>query len=494
MKLKDKIITIFMCIIVVSFLIFFTNTKKYDEPKEVYQVYLNGQKMGLIANANELYDLIDNEQKDIKNKYKVNKVYPPLGFEIMEYTTYNDNITDVTKIYDKIKDKEDFTIEGYQITITDEEDSKKNIVINVLDEKIFKNALKNVVTAFISEEEFNNYINNSQEEIVETGQIIEHMYFKEKINIKKTYISANDKIYTDETDLTSFLLFGDNTEKKSYEVKQGDTIASISEANELNPQEFLVANPKFRDENSLLAIGQKVNIALINPQLTLIEELHVVQDVESVLEKETKYDNSKPSDYSQVTQAGVTGITRFTQKVRVVNGEQNQGVEVVSKETIREPVTEITTKGKRYSSGGGSGYISGSFVDVGGAWGWPTNSPYLITSEFAYRWGKMHYGLDISGTGHGSPIYAARDGVVVTSSTHYSLGKYVIIQHDNNYYTMYAHLSAQKVNVGQTVSRGQVIGLMGSTGFSTGTHLHFSASIGMPYEGGVFFNPWQLYR
>ena len=106
----------------------------------------------------------------------------------------------------------------------------------------------------------------------------------------------------------------------------------------------------------------------------------------------------------------------------------------------------------------------------------------------------MHAALDISGTGHGSPIYAAKDGVVVTSASHYSLGKYVVIMHANNYYTLYAHLAAHRVSEGQTVSRGQIIGTMGSTGNSTGTHLHFSVSAGMPYEGGSFFNPWTLYR
>ena len=489
MKTKDKIITAIFCVLILIFLILFGSDKyKTEEPKNVYQVYLNGKKMGLIADSNELFSLINKEQKGIKEKYNVDNVYPPVGFEVVKYTTYDDNITEASKIYDKIKDQDDFTIEGYQITISSASDEKKDIVINVLDEKIFKDALKKVVIAFVDEEDFNNYINNTQSEIVETGQIIEHMYFEEKINIRKTYISANSKIYTDENELSQFLLFGEDTKQKIYEVKEGDTIASISEKNELNPQEFLVANPKFKDENSLLAIGEKVSIALINPQLTLVEELHVVEDVESVLKKETKYDNSKPSDYSQVTQQGVTGITRFTQKVRVVNGEQNQGVEVVNKETIREAVTEITTKGKKRN------YVTGTFVDTGGDWAWPTNSPYIITSNYGYRWGEMHGALDISGTGHGSPIYAAKDGIVVTSTTHYSLGKYVVIQHANNYYTLYAHLSAHRVAEGQSVSRGQVIGLMGTTGNSTGTHLHFSVSVGMPYEGGSFFNPWTLYR
>lgn len=489
MKTKDKLITAIMCLSIFIILIISGNTKNDKAPNNAYQVYLNGQKMGMIASKDELYDLINEEQKGIKEKYNVDKVYPPLGFEIVKYVTYDNDIVDANKIYDKIKDQDDFTIEGYKVTITSEEEGKEDIVINVLDENIFKNALKNVVTAFVSEDEFNKYISNTQSEIVDTGQLIEHMYFAEKININKTYISANDKIYTDESELSQYLLFGDDAKQSDYVVKEGDTIASISEANKLNPQEFLVANPKFRDENSMLAIGEKVNIALINPKLTLIEELHVVQDVEAVMTKETKYDDSKPSSYSVVTQAGVTGITRFTQKVRVVNGEQNQGVEIVSKETIREPVTEITTKGKKVSS-----YVTGTFVDTGGDWAWPTNSPYIITSEFAFRWGSMHQGLDISGTGYGSPIYAAKAGTVVTVATHYSLGKYIVVQHENNIYTMYAHLSSQKVVKGQTVSRGQVIGLMGSSGFSTGTHLHFSAIVGMPYEGGTFFNPWKLYR
>ena len=89
MKTKDKIITAIMCLLIFIILLVSGNVKKMGTPNSVYQVYLNGQKMGMIADKDELYDLINEEQKDIKDKYDVDKVYPPLGFEIVKYI-FND--------------------------------------------------------------------------------------------------------------------------------------------------------------------------------------------------------------------------------------------------------------------------------------------------------------------------------------------------------------------------------------------------------------------
>ena len=69
------------------------------------------------------------------------------------------------------------------------------------------------------------------------------------------------------------------------------------------------------------------------------------------------------------------------------------------------------------------------------------------------------------------------------------MGTYVYVQHGNNYFTQYMHLAKYNVSVGQTVSRGQQVGSMGNSGFSTGTHLHLGVSIGYPYQGGKFVNP-----
>lgn len=89
--------------------------------------------------------------------------------------------------------------------------------------------------------------------------------------------------------------------------------------------------------------------------------------------------------------------------------------------------------------------------------------------------GGYHNGLDLDGN-TGDAIYAVRDGVVsgVGNLGKYSYGKWITIKHDNGLTTLYGHLSAQSVKVGQKVTSGQIIGYMGSTGYSTGSHLHFT--------------------
>ncbi len=506
MKKNEKIkIVILTSIIAVLTFIGGLSNREYNFASRIYKVYLNGEELGTIASSDELYNLIDEEQQDIKNVYEVDKVYPPNGFNIEEYDTYNDQVGSAEAIYNKIKDAEDFTIEGVSVKIKFVDEEKPDLIIYVKNEEIFKEALTDVVTAFVNEEDYNDYINNTQEQIKDVGSLIERLYFEETITTKPAFISVKEKIYTDVNELTQYLLFGSDIEQDRYTVKSGDTISSIAEDNKLNPSEFLIANPQYKNEDSILAIGDKVNINLINPLLTLVEDLHTVTDEEQVYEKKVKYDNSKPSSYSEVTTPGVTGIVRITRKVQMVNGEQNQGAEPISQEVIRETIDEVTTKGRKQQN---LPPPTGTYVDNGLEWGWPTNRPYVITSDYGYRWGSHHNALDISGTGFGSPIYASQEGVVVEVNRscpnvgYYknqcgrTYGNYVIIEHKDGYHTLYAHMTQSiTVSVGQTVSRAQVIGYMGSSGSSTGTHLHFGVSRGKPFSAGYsWLNPWSLFR
>lgn len=145
---------------------------------------------------------------------------------------------------------------------------------------------------------------------------------------------------------------------------------------------------------------------------------------------------------------------------------------------------------------GASGQIiqgNSSFVGIG-MFDWPFENDQYISSRFGTRVDpisgeiKTHGGTDIAAP-LGTPILAAADGVVVTSTWHNSYGYYVKIKHDDTYSTLYAHCSALHVSVGQTVKQGQVIADCGSTGYSTGPHCHFEV-----IQNGVRVDALMFYK
>lgn len=127
-----------------------------------------------------------------------------------------------------------------------------------------------------------------------------------------------------------------------------------------------------------------------------------------------------------------------------------------------------------------------------GSYKWPVDC-YIITSEYGYRvhplqqTTKFHAGVDI-GAQSGQAIYAADTGTVATAATNDSYGNYVLINHGGGSATLYAHMSSMAVSAGQNVTKGQVIGYVGSTGWSTGPHLHFEIR-----QGGSTVNPLQFF-
>ena len=141
---------------------------------------------------------------------------------------------------------------------------------------------------------------------------------------------------------------------------------------------------------------------------------------------------------------------------------------------------------KLLSSSGNS-----TVVDTG-EFRWPVNTKFNnITSKFGYRTHpvtgvyKLHTGVDIASSGiKGTSIYAAKGGTVLKAGYNTGYGNYVVIDHGGGYATLYGHASTLTVSVGQTVSKGDVIGYVGSTGYSTGPHLHFEI-----IKNGEYTNP-----
>lgn len=471
---------------------------KSNMPIEAYKVYLKGESIGLIKSDKELYNYINKMQQELMDKYKVDNVYIPNDINVSKDITYESNITTVSNIYNIINNKEPFTIKGYRVLIdktnsteysdeseTEEEKQKKEkkTYINILDKDIFNNSAKKVVLSFVSEEDFNNYENDIKKNIIDTGEIIENLYIDAKITFTDAYLPVNEKIYTSEDELTEYLLFGKNHNMSTYTVQDGDTLENVAEANKMNVNEVLIANSKLGTSNALLYPGQKLTVGVLDPVFQTVKEIHKVED--QIVQYKTEYifDNSKLVGYQATQTVGSNGVNRITQKIKEINGQIVTAL-ISNQQEIKPVVNEIIVKGGKQPT-----------IVSAGNWGWPTNIPYIISSHYGWRWGRLHSGVDISGTGYGSPLYAAKDGVVTEVKNSGELGNFVEIYHENGYYSRYLHMVSLSpyVKVGDRVKMGQTIGDMGCSGHCYGTHLHFEIWKGKPYGGGQSLNPLLFY-
>lgn len=213
-----------------------------------------------------------------------------------------------------------------------------------------------------------------------------------------------------------------------------------------------------------------------------IGELGVKTTVKQVTEQSIPYKSvtqktdEKPAGYTETNQAGEYGITVVTSGVVYINGVETERVTLGS-EVVKEPVDEIVTVGTAKT---GKVRVSGSsfcFPLPSGVW------------EVSCPYGRSgHKGVDLRAP-LGTSIMAAASGVVTLAGTYRDYGNCVIIDHGNGISTLYAHASRLCVNTGDKVSAGEIIALVGSTGNSTGNHLHFEVYVGsdrvnpQPYIG-----------
>ena len=487
---KDRILSIIFTLLVTVFaLIPIYDFKKYKniKPQELYRVYLNGKSIGLIKSKDKLNDYINEEQKELKEKYSVDAVYAPKSLYISKYNSYDDRTMSEEDLYSLIKNTEEFTIKGYVITIEKEND--EDIKINVLNKEAFKNAVNTVVKAFVDNDELEVFLSGEEVVLKGVGKKIEDLYIKENIKIKEAFIPSNELILSDEKEITKYLLFGDEITEKYYKVKAGDTVESIAEANKLAVEELLVVNQNLKSKNSILSIGQEVSVALISPVITVVEEEHSVEEQEIAYTTEYEYDGTKSYGTRIVKQEGKNGKQIVTFKIKYENGEVKNAL-ISDTEKINEVINKIIVIGTKSNI-----TIDPSTIPTSGDWYWPTLRPSYVSSGYGWRWGAFHDAIDITGTGHGSPIFAANNGVVYRVFYEPIGGYQIQIAHENDVYTWYAHLSAQYVKAGDVVKRGQKIGTMGCTGSAcTGTHLHFATYKGPPGRGGHHFNPYTIYK
>lgn len=202
----------------------------------------------------------------------------------------------------------------------------------------------------------------------------------------------------------------------------------------------------------------------------------VTYERETDYDTDVEYDDSQNEDYEKVKQEGAKGIEKVTCKATYVDGELVDSQEIGAK-VIKEPVNRIVVKGTKETSSENTSSQSGNSAT--GSFIWPVPNTYNVTSGYGYRWGTIHTGIDISNGVTDETIVASDSGTVTWAGYDNSgYGNYVVIDHGNGYQTLYGHCNSVYVSQGEYVSQGQSIAGMGSTGDSTGTHLHFEIRLG----------------
>lgn len=497
-KWSFGIITFIIIISISILLLVFTN-KKSNEPHVLYTVYLDGKSIGNIASRESFESFINVKEEELKKKYDTDTVYTPKGVEIKKTFTYNTSVSSDEQIYSKIISNKKFTVHGYEIKIANNEDKSKVRTIYTLSKSIFDEAVQDTIKAFVDGEQYEKFLAGTQEEVKDSGSMIENIDIEEDITYKETLIPTDEQIFTDSDELSKYLLYGNLDKQETYIVKADDSIESIASNHKLNVQEFLIANPSFTSENNLLYENQEVNVGLINPIISVVVDVHTVGDEERDYDTEIQYDSGQYIGYQETIRDGENGLYKVTRKSQYVNGQLISAT-IANSTEIKPAVNRIIVKGQKYAP---------NVADLT-YWAWPTDRPYTITTYFEYRWGSFHDALDIY-VGYGSSVYAANNGIVVNAvggcSPGYircngGRGNYIIVNHNaGGYYTIYMHLRDFNVSVGQTVARGQKIATMGNTGYVVpvpssynpygGTHLHFGVMVGGP--NGTPVNPLNLY-
>ncbi|HHY36732.1 MAG TPA: M23 family metallopeptidase [Firmicutes bacterium] len=312
------------------------------------------------------------------------------------------------------------------------------------------------VVALAGEEEARRVLDAVQIEYLssEEGAVLEEVVIKENVAIEPDRVAV-DRIKDPEEALR--ILLQGTDEVITHRVAKGESLWSIAVSYDLTVEDLKKANPDLKSD--LLQIDQELSLVVPKPYLTVVTKETVTYTQDIPYPTRTVQDSSLWVYERQIREEGKPGRKEVTWTIVRENGQEIQR-ELVSEKELEEPVTQVVAVGTKMPVAQGTGRLS-----------WPM-SRGSITSRYGLRSGRMHSGVDIAAP-TGTPIYAADSGVVTMAQWYSGYGKTVIIDHGNGISTLYGHCSEILVRVGSKVEKGQLIARVGSTGRSTGSHLHF---------------------
>lgn len=446
---KGLFITLFNYAAPVISIVFFFNIVSYASSiNYAVKLTVNGEFIGYIENEQVFTDaevILKQRLSYLGSNYNITAV-PEYSIEKIEYS----GTLSKYQIADLLLQKSNVSIEyAYGVYVDD------TFYGAVLDNTRLKQVLEDLLEQY------------------RTGAEDETVEFVNEVTCDKGGLYLSDSIVDEQEIIDRFTSL--KTIATYYTVQEGDSHSLISDKLNLTMTELEALNPGFA--NSTLYVGDQIKCNADVPYLavavTRIEEYNSPVPYTTIY----KEDNLLYTGNQRVTTKGVNGTDLVTARVSYVNGVETKRI-ILDSVRISDPVTEVIAKGTKPVTG----YYSSASASYG-KFIWPVDGGYI--SEYTYWDGGYygHMGIDIAAP-YGTAIFAGDSGKVVHSGWYYNYGYTVIIQHPSGLSTLYAHCSKLNVSVGEYVSQGQMIAQIGSTGYSTGNHLHFEVR-----NGSIKYNP-----
>lgn len=379
-----------------------------------------------------------------------------------------DNVSDLKK-----------SIEQKQQEIKDAQDQKKKLQSGLTDIKTVINDLeksKSNLAAYVSELDINlsaiqdkiteltEMISDKEIEITQTKAELDAALAKEeaqyeamKVRIKSMY-ERGDNFYLEA--VLNARSFGDMLNRADYVERLSASDKRILEEFQATREYVEVCKAQLESEQELLEEAKKD----VEAEQASLESL--------ISQKEAEI-SAYEADISNREQL----VKEYEAEIAAQNAEIKE-LEDIAK-TLQKQLEQANGAKKTYD---------------GGMFAWPAPSYTRISDDYGYRIHptlkvqQFHNGVDMAAPG-GSPILAAYNGTVVAAAYSSTMGNYIMIDHGDNLYTIYMHASALYVSQGAEVVKGQKIAAVGTTGRSTGNHLHFSVRL-----NGSYVNPWNYLK
>lgn len=398
-----------------------------------YSILVDGEEVCKVRQQ----DLLDSTVKKIESDLEKNSNHDLVienKFEIVNSLAKDSEIVSEENLYNVLKSEINYSLLAYSIKIGG------NSVGIVETENDAKNVIDNVKSYFTQ--------NIDKDSILEVSTA-------EKVEIEQ--VNVDNSALQKPEDIANYIVKGTDKEEK-YTVEEGDTYWTIAEYYNMALDDLISANPSSNPE--FIQIGDELNLIVPKPFVNVQVKRKVKQEEKMKYLTEYKYVSYMYNDEEIIQTSGEYGLSQIEAIVTEQNGIQ-VAKEIITEKVITNPQTEVIVTGTQDPPPSkGTGYFINPL---------PAST---ISSRFGSRSGGFHTGLDMARS-LGSSIKAADGGVVVFAGWSGSYGYMVEIDHGGGFTTRYAHCNDIYVSRGEKVYQGKIVGTVGTTGISTGPHLHF---------------------